>query len=120
MPLGADVKLLNGRYDLFLGTVPPVWVKGVQIGTGRVVPVEVPAPGDLVLDTGAAGYGAILNDEGESVVKFDSGNPSGRYVLQPGRYHLVFRARSAQSTELSVQRTFTITSGNTTNLTTHG
>lgn len=118
--LGEDVKVLNGRYDLRFATNPPTWVKGVRVASGQVVPVELPAPGDLVLDTGTAGYGSILNDAGETVFKFDSGNPSGRYVLQPGRYHLVFRARNAQSTDLSVQRTFTITSGNTTNLTTHG
>ena len=120
VPLGVDVKVLNGQYDFLFGTVPPIWVRGVQVSTGRIVPVEIPAPGDLILDAGVAGYGAILDDDGRSVIKFDSGNPSGRYVLQPGTYHLVFRARSAQSTELSVQRTFTITSGNTTNLTTHG
>ncbi len=119
-PLGADLKVLNGRYDLRFPTVPPTWVRDVQVQTGRVVPVEIAAPGDLVLDTGAAGYGAILDDAGATVIKFEANNPSGRYVLQPGRYHLVFRARGATSTDLSVQRTFTISSGNTTNLTTHG
>jgi Ca-activated chloride channel homolog len=118
--LNDDVKVLNGNYDLRFATVPPTWVRNVAVRTGRVVPVEIPAPGDLVLDTGAAGYGTILDDEGNVSVKFDSGNPSGRYTLQPGRYHLVFRARGAQSTDYSITRTFTITSGNTTNLTTHG
>ncbi len=120
MEMGTDVKVLNGRYDLRFATVPPTLVEGVQVGTGRVVPVTIALPGDLVLDTKTSGYGAILDDQGVTVIKFDAGNPSGRYVLQPGRYHLVFRARGAQSTELSVQRTFSITSGNTTNLTTHG
>lgn len=119
-PLGDDLRVLNGRYDLRFPTVPPTWVRDVHVQTGLIVPVEIALPGNLVLDTGAAGYGAILDDAGETVIKFEASNPSGRYVLQPGRYHLVFRARGATSTDLSVQRTFTISSGNTTNLTTHG
>lgn len=118
--LNDDVKVLNGNYDLRFPTVPPTWVRNIEVRTGRIVPVEIPAPGDLVLDTGAPGYGTILDDAGNIAVKFDSGNPSGRYTLQPGRYQLVFRARGAQSTDFSITRTFTITSGTTTNLTTHG
>ena len=120
LPFGEEIRVLQGKYDVLVSTVPPTLITDVQVGTGLVVPVQLAAPGDLVLDTRVAGYGAILDATGTTVIKFDSGNPSGRYNLQPGTYHLVFRARGAQSTDLSVHKTFNITSGNTTNLNTHG
>ena len=42
------------------------------------------------------GYGTILSDAGEVVYKWDVGtqNPSGRYLLQPGNYTVVYRSRS--------------------------
>jgi hypothetical protein len=67
--------------------------------------------GTLKLDVGVAGFGSILTEDGLTVYKFDIGNPSGQYLLQPGRYRLLFRARTASQTDLTITRAFTIEPG---------
>lgn len=120
LPINSRVKFRTGIYSVRFPTFPPVWLKDIQIKAGQIAPVIIPQPGYLQLEAGTSGYGAILSMKGESVYKFDYGNPSGRYILQPGTYTLVFRARSAHSSEYSIHRSFTISSGNTQYLSIYG
>jgi Ca-activated chloride channel family protein len=119
-PINTTVKFLMGTYDVLFPTYPPVWVRDVKVREGQISSVSIPQPGAVQLDAVSSGYGSILTDSGQVVYKFDAGNPSGRYILQPGKYQFVFRSRSAASTEYSITRSFTIRSGNTYHLSTHG
>ena len=112
--VGARQRYLAGTYRLEFGTLPPVVVDDVHIGDGRIVPVAIPEPGSLNLDTGTSGYGGIFADRGnglELVVSFEGHDPSGRFDLQPGRYVVIFRAKHAPRTDLSVTRKVDIRSG---------
>lgn len=108
---GNKVKVLEGRYDLVFPTHPETRVESVYVGDGIIAPVKIPMAGTLKLDVGVAGFGSILTDDGLTVYKFDIGNPSGQYLLQPGRYRLLFRARTASQTDLTITRAFTIEPG---------
>jgi Ca-activated chloride channel family protein len=120
MNLGSTVRLLTGRYDLVFHTTPLTWVNDVEISEGEITPVTIAAPGALMLQASVSGYGSIVDASTlEHVVQFQSGNPSGRYTLQPGTYTIIFRARQAHSSKYSIQNTFTITSGSTLNLNIH-
>ena len=82
-------------------------VESVHIRDGRIVPVSIPEPGILSLNTGTSGYGGIFYlGEGrrELVVPFSGGDPSGRYTLQPGPYVVMFRAKHAPRTDLTITR----------------
>ncbi|MDG2425972.1 MAG: VWA domain-containing protein [Flavobacteriales bacterium] len=117
--LGSKVKYLAGTYDLEIATTPVTFVKGVEIGGGKVVPVAVPEPGVLSLNTGTPGYGGIfIRREGqwELALPFNGQNPTGRYTIQPGEYMLVFRAKRAKDTTLSAVHNFTMRSGAPTHL----
>lgn len=114
------VKFLTGTYDVYFPTAPPTWIRNVVVRNGQIAPVIIPQPGHLQLDASAAGYGTILSVNGEVVYKFDVGNPSGRLILQPGKYTLLFRARSASSSEYTVTKQFSIVSGKTHHLSIHG
>lgn len=112
--VGTMERYLAGTYDLEFGTTPVVRVEDVRIGDGRIVPVTLPEPGLLTLNTGTSGYGGILYlGEGrrEMVVHFSGRDPSGRYLLQPGPYMVMFRAKHASRTDLTVTRPLDIRAG---------
>ena len=117
---GEKLKVLTGVYDLTFHTHPEVHVKGVRVDAGLVAPVKIQMPGTLNLQVSKPGYGAILTLEGEMVYKFDLGNPSGQYLLQPGDYRFVYRARTATSTDFSIVRAFSIGAGSSQILNIHG
>ena len=122
LALNERLKVLAGEYDVFFPTYPPVRLEGIQIKEGQEAPVIIPQPGYLQLDAAAAGYGTILTDSGEVVYKWDVGtqNPSGRYLLQPGDYTVVYRSRSARSMAFSLTKQINIRSGFTTHLSLNG
>ncbi|MDA0303648.1 MAG: VWA domain-containing protein [Bacteroidetes bacterium] len=118
--INKPVKFLSGTYDVHFPTAPPTWVRNVAVRKGQIAPVIIPQPGYLQLDAATAGYGTILTEDGLVVYKFDIGNPSARLLLQPGNYTLLFRARSANSSEYSVTKQFSIVSRKTHHLSIHG
>jgi len=120
MKLGNSLRLLTGTYDLVFHTTPLTIVKDVEITENSITDVIIAAPGALMLQSPVAGYGSIVNTNTlEHVVQFQNGNPSGRYTLQPGNYTLIFRARQAQTSNYSITKNFTITTGQTLNLNLH-
>jgi len=120
--LNQTVRLLKGTYDVFFPTYPPVLVEDVVVNEMGTSPVIIPQPGYLQLDAAAAGFGAILDNEGLVVYQWGNGNqnPTGRYLLQPGDYSVVYRSRGSQSIEYSIEKTISIRSGFTTHLSLNG
>ena len=95
-------------------------MEDVHIRDGITVPVAIPEPGSLHLKTGSSGYGGIFVDNGQGlnlVYPFQGRDPSGHFNLQPGRYVVIFRAKHATSTDLSVTRKLDIRSGGSHTLT---
>lgn len=112
--VGTRERYLAGTYDLEFNTTPIVRVEDVRIKDGRIVPVSIPEPGLLTLNTGTAGYGGILylgEGQRKMVVPFSGQDPSGRYHLQPGPYMVMFRAKHAAKTDLTVTRPLDIRAG---------
>jgi len=120
-PVGEQLRLCVGTYDVLFPTHPPTLVSDVQVREGKHDLVELPAPGSLVVQAAATGYAVVLDaKELTPVFQFEPGQLKGKHTLQPGDYTLVFRARNARGTLYSIKEHFTITSGNTTNLNIHG
>ncbi len=112
-------KYLIGKYDLEILTTPSIFLKDVEVAQSEQTNIEIPAPGSAMIQTGGSGYGGIYLKEGNTrrcVVRFDDGNPSGKYVLQPGQYILVFRSFSARQTAYTIEKEFTINSGSSSNV----
>lgn len=122
LSLNEKIKVLAGTYDVYFPTFPPVRLTDVLVKEGAEAPVIIPQPGYLHLEVAAAGYGTILTGDGEVVYKWDQGttNPSGRFLLQPGEYTVVYRSRSARSMDFSVSKQINIRSGSTTHLSLNG
>ena len=120
-PVGHELRLRTGEYDVFFPTHPPTWVRNVAVRENSHDLVEISGPGALVLTAATAGYAAILDRETlSSVLQFEPGQCNGKHTLQPGEYTLLFRARNARGTLYSITEHFSITSGNTTNLKING
>ena len=121
MKLNEPMKVRSGEYDVYFPTFPPITLQGITVRENEPTQVSIPQPGYLQLDASAVGFGAILDQRGV-VYQWSSGlnNPSGRYVLQPGDYTVVYRSRASKSMEFSVQKTITIRSGLTTHLSLNG
>lgn len=109
-----EERYLTGTYTVEVLTTPRVILEDVTINPKETTPVTLPAPGTLLLNTGTMGFGGIFveeNNELTQVVKFSFGDPSGRYILQPGKYKLIFRARASRQTLYTIEKEFTISSG---------
>ena len=109
--VGTVERYLAGTYDLEFATTPIVRVEGITIGDKEVVPVTIPEPGLLTLNTGSAGFGGIFEvgrGERTLVIPFSGTNPSGQYHLQPGKYMVMFRAKRAVQSDLTLTKAFDI------------
>jgi Ca-activated chloride channel family protein len=117
--IGEPIDLLTGTYNLEIATTPPTIIKGVDINENEINDVILPSPGSLLLRCGGSGFGGIFTDEpggGKLVKKFSDGNPSGRYILQPGKYKVVFRSRSAKQSVYTFEKEFTISPNGSINI----
>ena len=117
--VGEEVELLTGIYDIEIATQPPTLLTGVEIKEGETNEVILPAPGSLLLRCGGSGYGGIFTDEpggGKLVKKFSEGNPSGRYILQPGKYKIIFRSRQAKQSVYTFEKEFTVSANGSINI----
>ena len=118
---GERIRLRTGSYDLTFGTTPPLTVTGVQVDEGQDANVEIPAPGSLVLQAATSGFAVVMEAQSlRPVLQFDASDLAGMHTLQPGDYTVVFRARNARGTLYSIQKNFTVASGNTTTIKLHG
>jgi Ca-activated chloride channel family protein len=116
---GSSERYLVGTYDLEILTTPRMTLNDVAIKPNEKTRIVIPAPGILLLNTGTFGYGGIFlkkDNTLQQAVKFSFGDPTGRYVLQPGDYVLIFRSRNSNETLYSIEREFSIKSGSNTNL----
>lgn len=116
---GTTERYITGDYNLEIQTVPATLIEGVNIAENHVTEVKIPLPGTLLLQAGTSGYGGIFYIDGNEISilhKFTFGDPSGRYVLQPGKYKVVFRSKNAKQSIYSIEKEFEIKSGTNTNL----
>ncbi len=116
---GTTEILVSGTYDLEILTNPVTYLTGVEIKEGETNNVTLPAPGNMNLRVSGGGYGGIFTNEpggGKLVKKFTEGNPTGRYILQPGKYKVVFKSRQAKQTIYTFEKEFTIASKGTVNI----
>ncbi len=115
---GNKHKYLTGKYDLEVLTLPRMYIKGVEIKQGQSNIVTVPPAGQLAIPTQMQGYGSVyeLDDTGKQswLCNLPEDNSRVTVALQPGKYRLVYRIKSAQASKFTDVQDFTIRSGATT------
>ncbi|WP_114779425.1 vWA domain-containing protein [Botryobacter ruber] len=117
---GSRNKYLAGKYDLEVFTLPRIYMKGVEVKQGQTNTITVPPAGQLNIPSDLQGYGSIysIDANGSQQWIYTLPEQSSKIVLalQPGKYKLVYRTKSAHASKFTDVQEFTIRSGATTNV----
>lgn len=118
-PFDSKEKYIVGNYDLEVLSLPRLFIQNVRIDQSTTTTVEIPNPGNLIIQYPSSGYGSLyVIRDGEPVWFYNlsgSGNQE-MYTLMPGNYLAVFRAKHHNRSFYTVERNFTIESGKTTRI----
>jgi Ca-activated chloride channel family protein len=113
-------KYLTGMYDAEILCLPRITAKNVEIRQNHTTTVEIPRPGIAVIQTSTNGFGSLyLQDNDELVWLYnmkDSPAHMETLYLQPGDYTVVFRSKYSNKTFYTIEKSFTISPGQTTNV----
>jgi Ca-activated chloride channel family protein len=108
---------LVGDYTVEVLTLPRLEIPDVRISQNHTTKVEVPVPGNLLVEYSSPGHGAIFHQEdGErkKVTDLKSGRDQQEISLLPGKYTIIFRYGASKQTFYSKKKTFKIGSASTT------
>jgi Ca-activated chloride channel family protein len=107
-------RYLVGKYDLEILTLPRTYVENVDISQSKTTTVEVPQPGIASFISTTYGYGSIYWDDGDKIkwiYNLDDNTTRETVILQPGRYRVVFRPKTAKESIYTVSKQFEIIGG---------
>jgi Ca-activated chloride channel family protein len=107
-------KLITGKYDLEILTLPRTYVSGVEISQSHTTTVSIDEPGMVNFQLSTPGITSILKeDKGitEWVCNLSDAQLQETIKLQPGSYKAVFRAKGVKETLFSSQTAFQVQAG---------
>lgn len=116
---GENKKYLCGSYDLEILTLPRLYIDDVKIMQSQTTTIDIPLPGIVVIRKSVNGYGSLYLEKNESlewVYDLRENVLQETLVLQPGNYRVVYRSKSAQRAIYTIENTFTILPGGTSNV----
>jgi Ca-activated chloride channel family protein len=114
MDIREQRKLIVGAYDMEILTLPRTYVKNVQIGQSQTTTVKIDEPGIVNFMLPTIGIASIFKEDKskvEWVCTLTEGLNQETIRLQPGKYKLVFRAKSVKETLMTSVLDFTVTPG---------
>lgn len=107
-------KYIVGMYDIEALTLPRMYLYDVQISQSKTTTVEIPKPGIVTLASNNTGFGSIYVEEENKlrwIYSMDENLSRESVVLQPGKYHVIFRPKNSRESIYTVDRVFRIASG---------
>ena len=107
-------KLITGKYDMEILTMPRIYVKDVEISQSNTTTIQVPQPGIANILFSGAGAGSLFILEKNKLkwlYNFPDNPSRETIVLQPGKYKVVFRPKSAKESIYTIEREFIIDAG---------
>ncbi|MHC1774880.1 MAG: VWA domain-containing protein [Lentimicrobium sp.] len=116
---GENKKYLCGSYDLEILTLPRLYIDDVKIQQSQTTTIDIPLPGIVVLRKSVNGYGSLYlekNGSLEWIYDLRESILQETLVLQPGNYRVVYRSKGSQRAINTIENSFTILSGGTSNV----
>lgn len=113
---GEKEKLIVGKYDLEILTMPRIKIPAIEIKQSTTNTVKIPSAGILSVNKGGYGYGSIYLEQGkklEWVCNLNENQQTEVFYLQPGNYRVEFRLKTQPESEKTVERKVTIQSNKT-------
>jgi len=116
---GETEKYLTGKYDLEVLSLPRITLNDIDINQSHTTTIEIPEPGIAVFRKSFNGYGTLLLNDKNKLTRIYELNETltlETLYLQPGSYRIVFRPKNSRSTLYTVEQSFVIESGKTTDI----
>jgi Ca-activated chloride channel homolog len=112
-------RYIIGKYDLEILTLPRIYLEDVEVSQSKTTTVQIPVPGIATIQCNSVGYGSVYlekNNEVELIYSMAENTVRENLILQPGSYRVVFRPKNSQLSLYTIEKKFTITSGNSTSV----
>jgi Ca-activated chloride channel homolog len=112
-------KYIVGKYDLEILTLPRILVKDVEISQSKTTTVKIDSPGLATIVSTTPGYGSIYLEDTNKltwVYNLNDNLQKETLLLQPGNYKVVFRSKSAKETIYTIEKSFKVSSGASSNI----
>lgn len=113
-------KYLVGEYETDILCLPRITVKNITVSERNTTTVEIPVPGIAVIETSTNGYGSLYLEEGKELIWLYNLKETPQHqetlYLQPGHYRVVFRSKYSNRASYTVEKAFTVESGQTSNI----
>jgi Ca-activated chloride channel family protein len=104
-----------GAYNIEILTLPRIYYDNVAIEQSAYNYIDIPGSGLFRYQTTKSIVGQIFieksNGEHEWVCDLADGKTKGLFYLQPGKYKVVYRQKTAVSTDYTLTKSFMILSG---------
>ena len=113
-------KYMIGSYDIDILCLPRINVKNVIIAQSHTTTVDIPLPGIAVIQKTTNGYGSLYIEAKDQLTWIynlkDNPQQQENLYLQPGNYRVVFRSKFANKASYTVEKSFEVIPGQTTNI----
>jgi Ca-activated chloride channel family protein len=116
---GQTENYIIGDYSLEILCLPRIYIDEINVAQSSTTTVEIPVPGIAVIQKSAQGYGSLYAVQGNELIwiyNFRENPVQESLILQPGKYAVVFRAKYAKRAAYSIEKSFRVISGKTTNV----
>lgn len=113
-------RYIVGKYDLEILTLPRTIISDVNIAQSTTTTVEIPQAGIVSIGSSSRGYGSVFKEENDQltwVCNLSNSSSRESIVLQPGNYRVIFRPINAKFSIYTKEESFTIKSGQSTQVT---
>jgi Ca-activated chloride channel family protein len=117
--VGENKRYLTGYYNLEVLSLPRLQIPNIEISQDAVTNVEIPLPGIVVINKSIPGYGSlyVVKNRNQSwIYDLRDNLLQESLILMPGDYLIVYRSKFSNRSIFTIERHFTIRSGETVNL----
>ena len=112
--INSTQKYITGNYDIELLTLPRQYFNNIRINQNQLTKLQLPSTGLANILLPAKGYGGVFLNDGDELVeiyKFNGESNQYKLTLLPGKYTVVYRAKSSKKYIYTDEKTFVIKSG---------
>ena len=112
--INSNENYLTGLYDIELLTLPRKYYKNIRINQNQLTKLKLPSTGLANILLPANGYGGVYFNDGDKLMeiyRFKGESSQHKLTLLPGKYTVIYRAKSSKKYIYTSEKTFTIKSG---------
>ena len=107
-------KLIVGKYDLEILTLPRTYLKSVDVSQSYTTTIKIDEPGTVNFQLPLQGVASILMEDKGSMVwvcNLNENTNQDIVRLQPGKYKVVFRGKGIRETLFTIEKNFIVQPG---------